>query len=416
MLSSSTNGSLHPLPDTTTEVLDLLARRFPEHSTGIHDSGRLQAAVRALLSATAMTPEQAASVVGERDLQGAQKPIDVLTSRCMNAIQLRPTGMRAEAPALPERVRSEPERPTPQSIERQQLQPSARAAAPPPQRAHASMERWWRPGQRGIGLAPPVINTPNLQRIVQPITGNRYVSVWSAVGGAGSTTLSVLLGSVLASSRPDRVAVTDASSSPHALADRAGVADQVSVRALLAHQDQIYGCAEVSRFVGRTASRLDAASLLPGDAALDADEYRSASAILARFYDLMISDVGSSSATPALEPAAALSDIVVLATSPTAHGWRSADRALDRLATSKSRIEPERIITVINGSHRRNPVSVDQMSASLRLKCAGVVLVPWDPQLASGDAVDLRALHRLTLSACTNLAAAVVDGLVTANP
>jgi MinD-like ATPase involved in chromosome partitioning or flagellar assembly len=415
MLSSSTNGSAHALPDPTIEVLDLLARRFPEHRTGIHDSGRLQAAVRALISATAMTPEQAAAVIGERDLQGAQKPIDVLTSRCMNAIQRRPEDRREEA-ARPEGPRRDTEMPVHEGIEPQHSPPAARAAGRPWQGSHTAAGHWWQLGQRGhrgVGLVPPVIDTPNLERIVQPITGNRYVSVWGAVGGAGSTTLSVLLGSVLATCRPDRVVVTEASSSPHALGDRAGVTEHMSVRALLTHQDQISGCVEVSKFVGRTASRVDTAILLPGDAALDADEYRNASAILARFYDLMISDVGASNATPALEPIAALSDIVVVATSPTAHGWRSADRLLNRLAAPGFGPGPTQIVVVVNGAHRRNPINVDEMSASLRSKCADVIRVPWDPKLASGDAIDLRALHRFTLSACTTLAAATVDGLVT---
>ncbi len=340
----------------------------------------------------------------------------------MNAIQRRPEDVPRGAGdhddvAQHEGAGHEGELPARESNEGQQSQPVARLVAPPSSR-RPTVRRWWQSGpagQKSVGLVPPVIDTPNLARIVQPITGNRYVSVWGAVGGAGSTTISVLLGSVLATCRPDRVVVTEASSSPHALADRAGVSERVSVRELLAHQDQIYGCVEVSKFVGRTASRADTATLLPGDAALDADEYRSATAILARFYDLLISDVGASNATPALAPIAALSDFVVLVTSPTAHGWRSADRALDRLAALGEGLGSERIVTVINGSHRRNPISVDEMSGSLRAKCAGVVRVPWDPKLAAGDAIDLRALHRFTLSACTNLAAAAVDGLVDAD-
>ena len=234
-----------------------------------------------------------------------------------------------------------------------------------------SARRPWRRVAATVGA--PVVNTPDLQRIVRPITGNRYLGVFAACGGAGSTTLTVLMGSILASCRPDRVVAAEATSTPHALADRAGVEVARSIRDLLADEQRIYGCSELSRFVGRTISRLDVAHLVPGESSLSADEYRRAVAVLARFYDIVLSDVGASGATPAAEPVLGLADLAVVVTSPTQHGWRCAHRLITQLCEGPSAIEPQRIVTVINGVHRRNPVETDRMIVSLRAMCAGGV-------------------------------------------
>ncbi len=395
--------------DPAGEVLERLARRFPEHATAIVDSGRLRAAVDALVSALALDAATAEQLLGERGLHDAQRPLDLLTSRCMHAIRDHTAAGSAVEGALPSRSTALADGDEP----RQRRSEPGTAAPPVVPVPRAGTSGRWRGGLRvrsRVSIAAPIVHTPDLRRIVAPITGNRYIAVAGACGGAGATTVTVLVGSILSSCRPDRVAATEATATPRALADRAGQADARSVRGLVADGAHIDGCVDVSRVVGRAPSRLDVAALAHHDEPLSADEYRRSTAVLSRFYDIVVSDVGAGTLTPAAAPSIDLADLVVVVTSPTDHGWRSAARRME--IVTDTGVATDRIVVVVNGIHRRNPVNLPSMLASLRAHSAGVATLPWDAHLAAGNQIGLASVHRLTLAAASNLTASIVDGLL----
>jgi MinD-like ATPase involved in chromosome partitioning or flagellar assembly len=426
-------------PDVVT-ALQHLARSFPTHAGAIAQSGRLASGLAALQAATGLSGPAMAAEVGARELASANRPVDVLMSRCMSAIQQHgetssavdatpdhaaPTANGSTIPVREATTAGA----SVQDTSRGDTAPGDTApgdTAPgdsPPMPIDSvpttfdvvvatSPVPWWQRRRRpSASITPPTIAGPYAEAVAATLIGNRYLGVVAAVGGAGASTLSVLLGQVLATCRSDRLVVADAAPLPGGVAARSGVNADGALRHLLASEDRIYGCAEVSRFVGRTPSRLDVAGLGLDDEPLSPDEYRRAAALLARFYDVMVTDVGAGTSSATATPALALADVAIVVTNPTVHGVRSVERTLSWLRRTERNVNAERVVIVVNGAQRRSSVDCEAVMASLTGHCASVMTLPWDPHLASGEAVDLRALHPATLGATTALAATLVGQL-----
>jgi MinD-like ATPase involved in chromosome partitioning or flagellar assembly len=402
-------------PDVVA-ALERLAKSFPAHADTIMQSGRLAAGLAALQAATGLSGSAMATELSARELASANRPVDVLMSRCMNAIQSRSEATTSDEPAR----RATPAVGTTADT----------AVAPVAARGlddHAGIDPspslvaavtsvtptpWWSRRKRPpTSVTPPTLAGPDAEVAARTLVGNHYLGVLAAVGGAGASTVSVLLGQVLATCRSDRLVVADAASLPGGVAARSGVRADGALRCLLAAEEQIYGCAEVSRFVSRTPSRLDVAGLGLDDEPVSPEEYRRAAALLARFYDVMVTDVGAGTSSPTATPAIGLADVAVVVTSPTVHGARSVERVLAWLGSAGRNVDADRVLVVVNGTRRRRTVECDALAGGLAGRCAAVTTIPWDPQLASGEAVDLRALHPATLGATTALAAMLVDQL-----
>jgi MinD-like ATPase involved in chromosome partitioning or flagellar assembly len=369
-------------------VLASLADRFPAHAVGIRSSDKLRDAVDELMRSTGLDADRVDQLIGERDLDGAKKPIEVLIGRCKAlATEHAPTPVHTAATAPP----SAP------SLD----SPVVSSAAQP----------WWqRSLRRGASVTPPTVAGPMAERVALPIIGNRYLTIMGVTGGAGTSTMAALVGQVLATCRSDRVVLADGAALPGGAGSRAGVSAGSGMRRMLADETNIHGLPEMHRFVSRTPSRLDVAPLAMTDDPLSADEYRRATTLLSRYYDVQVTDAGATTSADAVSPILGMSDLVVLVVPPTAHGLRSAEHRLGWLSTNGG-VGPARLLVAVNGIHRRSPVSSESIQRVVGPHCASFTTIPWDPHLAIGDAVDLRTLHSLTLQAVTGTAAALVEAL-----
>ncbi len=421
-LAGSANGGgptpvLDGFDPEVVAALHRLAKSFPVHADVIVQSGRLASGLAALQAATGMSGSAMAAEVGARELASANRPVDVLMSRCMNAIQSRSEtnvdidgdhanasrngastsgsdDAPAESPGIGDQAVADRTQP---------LVAAIKSVSPTP---------WWsRRRGHSTSITPPTLAGPDAEMAAQSLVGNHYLGVLAAVGGAGARPGGVLLGMVLAPCLSDRVAVADAASLPGGVAARAGIRADGALRCLLAAEERIYGCAEVSRYVGRTPSRLDVAGLGLDDEPVSPEEYRRAAALLARFYDVLVTDVGAGTSSLTATPAVGLADVAVVVTHPTVHGAHSVDRVLTWLGGAGRSVDAERIVVVVNGTRRRSSIEIDALARGLTGRCAALTTIPWDPHLASGEAVDLRALHPSTLAATTALAATLVDQL-----
>jgi MinD-like ATPase involved in chromosome partitioning or flagellar assembly len=399
----------------TAAAVEGLAVRYPEHAAAIRENQRLAAAITAAHSATGFDADEIVNRVGDRELVTAQRPIDVLVSRCLVVIREHAnSGEPFEAKA----AAAESTEPQPTDASAAENVVTEPAPAPPPVVAEevqthestAPRSRFGRSVRPTSGPTTRVDVTADLAS--QTLDGNRYVAVLGAVGGAGATTATVLLGHILAGSRTDQVVAMEVLPHGGSLAFRAGSDSPGSIRSLVAASESVHGCAELANHVDRLPTRLGIAKSRVDEPPLSPDEYRQALVLLARYYHVIVTDVGTGSSADTLGPALGLADLVVIVTNPTANGLRRASLAID-LAQSHG-VDPERTILLVNGVHRKSPTSVDDFMATAGSRCAAIMWLPWDQHLAVGDAVALQSVHRSTVDAATRVAAAAVRSMASA--
>ena len=173
-------------------------------------------------------------------------------------------------------------------------------------------------------------------RVRTPVAGGHHrVAVLSLKGGVGKTTTTVGLGSTLASLRGDRVIAVDANPDRGTLSDKIGLETAATVRDLLNEQRRIRRYADVRAFTSQAASRLE---VLASDrdptisvAFSDAD-YCAVSAVLEHYYSICLTDCGTGLLHSAMAGVLRLADQIVLVSSPSVDGARSASATLDWLA------------------------------------------------------------------------------------
>src|SRR6202012_4286249 len=117
-----------------------------------------------------------------------------------------------------------------------------------------------------------------IRRIRTPVTGGHArVAVLSLKGGVGKTTVTVGLGSTLASLRGDRVIAVDGNPDRGTLSDKVRLETSASIRDLLNERATVGRYADVRAFTSQTPSRLE---ILASDRdpavsiAFSADDYR----------------------------------------------------------------------------------------------------------------------------------------------
>ncbi len=400
-------------------TVDLLVARHPEYADGIRSNDRLAGALAATESATKLSPQMVVDRISDRELATAQRPVDVLVSRCLALIRETSESHQPEASpkashttdaALAEDDSPASELVAPSGAPIPHPDPTQRIGVEQ-QHVHARTS-WRQQMRRERRVAIPAGADSNL--VKWPFEGHRYITVVGSVGGAGSTTVTMLLGHILASLRSDNVSVVDAAAHGGALAFRAGTESGGTIADLLSAEADVTTANDLGRYVDRLPTRLAIAKTLPGDAPVNADDYRRLVDLLARHFDILITDRGTEMSHDAGGPAIGLADLVVVVTNPTEHGLCTTARTLDGLEGLG--VEPERTILVVNGVHRRSAMRADRFGEAFGQRCAAHLWLPWDQHLCAGSAVSLPQAHRSTIKAAVRLSAAVVQSMSPAPP
>lgn len=249
-----------------------------------------------------------------------------------------------------------------------------------------------------------------IQRIRRPLHGAHYIAVSSIKGGVGKTTVAACLGLVLAEYRGDRVIALDAHPKAGTLADRLTGVSRHSVRDLVAGADGVRSLADVSRYTSLVrrlqvlASEQDPAS---GEV-LGRAEYQRVSALLSRFYDIVITDTGPGLVHPATVATLARANGLVIAGAPTAAGVGHVDKTLDWLVVHG---HAERVAdaVVVLSRDRAKPLDGEELRRRLAGRVRAVVEVPFDPHLVTGARIELDRLRPATRGAFVTLAAHLAD-------
>ena len=265
-------------------------------------------------------------------------------------------------------------------------------------------------------------STANIQqrnlthRVRTPVAGGHHrVAVMSLKGGVGKTTTAVGLGATLASLRGDRVIAMDANPDRGTLSDKVRLETAATVRDLLNYRAGIRRYADVRQFTSQASSRLEilASDRDPGvSLAFDADDYREVSRVLEYYYSIAITDCGTGLLHSAMSGILELADHIVLVSSPSVDGARSASATLDWLEAHQYTDLVRSAVVVLSTIRpkSKSTVDLDRLEAHFASRCRDVVRVPYDAHLEEGAEVELDLLSAATQDAFLTLAATVADG------
>ncbi len=250
-----------------------------------------------------------------------------------------------------------------------------------------------------------------LHRIRHPLLQSHRIAVTSIKGGVGKTTVSTLLGLVMAENRGDRVIVLDANPDAGTLADRLTGESAVTVRELLRDLDRIHSWTEVSRYTS-LAGRLQVLASEQDPAAGDAfsrEEYEHICGLLDRFFNIIITDSGTGLVHSAMEGTLKLADSVIIVGSPTVDGAGRASKTLDWLLAHGHGQLAADSVAVLSCDRTSDEVDLDRIREHFTARCRAVVEIPHDPHLAAGGRVELARLRPATRDAAYVLAAMMAD-------
>jgi MinD-like ATPase involved in chromosome partitioning or flagellar assembly len=256
-----------------------------------------------------------------------------------------------------------------------------------------------------------------INRVRTPVAGGHHrVAVLSLKGGVGKTTTTVGLGSTLASLRGDRVIAVDANPDRGTLSDKVRLETAATVRDLLNEHGHIRRYADVRAFTSQAPSRLE---VLASDrdptvsVAFSEQDYGMVARVLEHYYSICITDCGTGLLHSAMAGVLRLADQIVLVSSPSVDGARSASGTLDWLAAHSYGDLVRNAVVVLSTVRPRSKSSVDlnRLEEHFTARCRTVVKIPYDSHLEEGAEVELDLLARPTADAYLLLAAVIGDGL-----
>jgi MinD-like ATPase involved in chromosome partitioning or flagellar assembly len=257
-----------------------------------------------------------------------------------------------------------------------------------------------------------------VNRIRTPVSGGHHrIAVLSLKGGVGKTTVTVGLGSTLASWRGDRVIAVDGNPDRGTLSDKVRLQTPATIRDLLNERAMVTRYADIRAFTSQAPSRLE---ILASDrdpavsVAFSADDYRAVSGVLERYYSICITDCGTGLLHSAMAGILELADQIVLVSSPSVDGARSASATLDWLDAHDYGDLVRGGIVVLSAVRRKSKsaVDLDRLEQHFAARCRAVVRIPYDPHLEEGAEFDLDYLDPETADAYLTLAALVADAFV----
>jgi MinD-like ATPase involved in chromosome partitioning or flagellar assembly len=253
-----------------------------------------------------------------------------------------------------------------------------------------------------------------IERATVPVRGCHRIAVISLKGGVGKTTTTVCLGATLASLRGDRVIAVDANPDRGTLSGKLALETVATVRNLLNDADQIQHYFDVRRYTSQSPDRLEVLASESDPAvsvAFSEQDFRRVAAILERFYNIVLTDSGTGLLHSAMAGVLALADQIVLVSSGSVDGARSASATLDWLEAHGRGELVRGSVAVINSVRPKSGgVDLDKLEAHFAARCRAVSRIPYDPHLEEGAEVDLGELRSETRDALLELAAAVADG------
>ena len=266
-----------------------------------------------------------------------------------------------------------------------------------------------------VGEGAKVIHRNTLISEVQsPLRGCYRIALLSLKGGVGKTTITATLGGTLASIRGDRVIAVDANPDRGTLSQKVPLETPATVRHLLRDAEGIEAYSDVRAYTSQGSSRLEVLASESDPAvseAFSSDDYTRTLEVLERFYSLVLTDCGTGLMHSAMAAVLAHADALIVISSGSVDGARSASATLDWLNAHGHEDMVRNSIAVINGVRPRSgKVDMRKVVDHFTRRCRAVIQVPFDPHLEEGAEISLESLKPETREALIELAAVVAAG------
>lgn len=266
-----------------------------------------------------------------------------------------------------------------------------------------------------VGESPKVIQRDTLIAQVQrPLRGCYRIALLSLKGGVGKTTITATLGATLASIRGDRVIAVDANPDRGTLSQKVPLQTPATVRHLLRDAEGIEAYSDVRGYTSQGPSRLEVLASESDPAvseAFSSDDYASTLEVLERFYSLVLTDCGTGLMHSAMSAVLAKADMLVVISSGSVDGARSASATLDWLDAHGHQDMVRNSVAVINAVRPRSgKVDMRKVVDHFNRRCRAALQVPFDPHLEEGAEISLERLKPETRQALIELAALVASG------
>ncbi|HVV18777.1 MAG TPA: AAA family ATPase [Pseudonocardiaceae bacterium] len=265
-----------------------------------------------------------------------------------------------------------------------------------------------------LGESPADVHRRELiARINQPLRGCYKIAMLSLKGGVGKTTTTTTLGSTFASLRGDRVIAVDANPDRGTLSQKIPLETTATVRHLLRDAGRITRYSDVRAYTSQGPSRLEVLASEQDPAVSEAfseDDYRRTIDLLEHFYNIVLTDCGTGLMHSAMKGVLDIADSLVIVSSGSVDGARSASATLDWLDAHGYHDLVARSVAVINSVRPRSgAVDLDRLAEHFGSRCRAVCRIPFDPHLEEGAEIELDRLAGPTRTALLELGATVAD-------
>ncbi|MFC7449261.1 MinD/ParA family ATP-binding protein [Rhodococcus daqingensis] len=251
------------------------------------------------------------------------------------------------------------------------------------------------------------------KQVNQPLQGCYKIALLSLKGGVGKTTTTATLGSTFSSLRGDRVIAVDANPDRGTLSQKIPLETPATVRNLLRDADSIEKYSDVRGYTSQSRHRLE---VLASDSdpavseAFSAEDYSTTIDMLEKFYSIVLTDCGTGLMHSAMQSILEEADSLVVVSSGSVDGARSASATLDWLDAHGYADLVRKSVAVVNAVRPRSgKVDLAKVVEHFEQRCRAVRLIPFDPHLEEGAEIDLDRLRPQTRNALLELAAAVAS-------
>jgi MinD-like ATPase involved in chromosome partitioning or flagellar assembly len=209
------------------------------------------------------------------------------------------------------------------------------------------------------------------------------------------------------------VVAVDANPDRGTLSQKVPLETPATVRHLLRDAEGIDRYSDVRSYTSQGPSRLEVLASESDPAvseAFSADDYSRTVDVLERFYSLVLTDCGTGLMHSAMSAVLAKADVLIVISSGSVDGARSASATLDWLDAHGHEKMVKNSIAVINAVRPRSgKVDMQKVVDHFSRRCRAVRLVPFDPHLEEGAEISLESLRRETREALIELAAVVAE-------
>lgn len=265
-----------------------------------------------------------------------------------------------------------------------------------------------------VGESPSDVRRRDLiAGVNQPLRGCYKIAMLSLKGGVGKTTTTTTLGSTFSSLRGDRVIAVDANPDRGTLSQKIPLETTATVRHLLRDADRIKRYSDIRAYTSQGPSRLEVLASEQDPAVSEAfseDDYRRTITLLEHFYNIVLTDCGTGLMHSAMRGVLDIADSLVVVSSGSVDGARSASATLDWLDVHGYRELVSRSVAVINSVRPKSgSVDLDRLAQHFGARCRAVCRIPFDPHLEEGAEIELDRLGSDTRLALLELAATVAD-------